>query len=251
MYLPDLDAILSSGLPCSDRMVLIAIAAHANAPEAEVWPSIETIAKRAGVHPVTAVRSVAKLRSLGWLTARRRFGKSTTYKVQRPASTSATLILSDDYTSTSATLVSVLAPRYTNTPLESPIEYKNIKPEEPKPDPAEQNLFAASSKKPLPPKLGPLELRSIPGLKRLPKDMEALTELLNYAGMDLLKKATLDCLNSGREAYESNVSPIAIELKRLKDNPPEPYRPPAEELPDDLHELPDGHRLKPTKAKND
>lgn len=229
-------------------MVLIAIAAHANAPEAEVWPSIETIAKRAGVHPVTAVRSVAKLRSLGWLTARRRFGKSTTYKVQRPASNSATLILADDYTSTSTTLVSVLAPRYTNTPLESSIEYKNIKSDEPKQDPAEQDLFTDTKSKPLPPKLGPLELQAIPGLKRIPKDVPALIELINIVGADILRKATQGCIESGKEAYESNVSPIAIQLKYLQENPPEPPRKPPQALPEKLSDLPDGHPAKPKKS---
>lgn len=125
MHLPDLDAILSSDLPCSERMVLVVIASYANCPGAEVWPSMKTIAQKAGVHETTAVRCVANLKTMGWLKAKRRFSKSTIYQLSPIASTSTTPVLAPDHASTSTVHVSVLAQCNSNHPLEPSNEPSN------------------------------------------------------------------------------------------------------------------------------
>lgn len=58
----------STDLRPTDRAVLLAVAAHANADGADAWPSFRTIAELAGVSPRTAQRSVCRLVNGGRLT---------------------------------------------------------------------------------------------------------------------------------------------------------------------------------------
>lgn len=82
MRLLDMEAIFSSDLSCIEKMVLLSIAKHANAPGDCPWPSLDTIAKLSSLNVTTAVRAIAKLKSKGWLLAKKRFGHSTMYTVQ-------------------------------------------------------------------------------------------------------------------------------------------------------------------------
>lgn len=65
----------------ADRLVLIAIANHADARGWNAWPSIEKIAEEAGVHEVTVWRSVKALEDLGELTTQRRPGRPNRYGI--------------------------------------------------------------------------------------------------------------------------------------------------------------------------
>lgn len=63
----------------TDRLVLIAIANHADARGWNAWPSIPKIAEEAGVHETTVWRSIKALEVLGELTVQRRPGKNSRY----------------------------------------------------------------------------------------------------------------------------------------------------------------------------
>jgi biotin operon repressor len=65
----------------ADRLVLIAIANHADARGWNAWPSIEKIAEEAGIHEVTVWRSVKALEELGELVAQRRPGRPNRYRL--------------------------------------------------------------------------------------------------------------------------------------------------------------------------
>lgn len=65
----------------ADRLVLIAIANHADARGWNAWPSVEKIAEEAGVHEVTVWRSVKALEELGELVAQRRPGRPNRYRL--------------------------------------------------------------------------------------------------------------------------------------------------------------------------
>jgi len=82
MRIADLNAIFSSDLSCIEKMVLLSIAKHANAPGDCPFPSRERIAMLSSVNETTAGRAIAKLKTRGWLLARKRFGHSTVYTIQ-------------------------------------------------------------------------------------------------------------------------------------------------------------------------
>ena len=63
----------------ADRLVLIAIANHADARGWNAWPSIGKIAEEAGVHEVTVWRSITALEKLGELDVQRRPGRPSRY----------------------------------------------------------------------------------------------------------------------------------------------------------------------------
>lgn len=63
----------------ADRLVLIAIANHADARGWNAWPSIGKIAEEAGVHDVTVWRSITALEQIGELTVQRRPGRPSRY----------------------------------------------------------------------------------------------------------------------------------------------------------------------------
>jgi hypothetical protein len=65
----------------ADRLVLIAIANHADARGWNAWPSIEKIAEEAGVHDVTVWRSVKALEELAELAVERRPGRPNRYRL--------------------------------------------------------------------------------------------------------------------------------------------------------------------------
>lgn len=65
----------------ADRLVLIAIANHADARGVNAWPSLPKIAEEAGVHETTVWRSVKVLEELGELTVERRPGKPNRYNL--------------------------------------------------------------------------------------------------------------------------------------------------------------------------
>jgi hypothetical protein len=58
-----------------DRLVLLAIADAANDEGAEAWPSMSTIARKAGVDKRTVARSIARLEQLGELRRSRNGGR--------------------------------------------------------------------------------------------------------------------------------------------------------------------------------
>lgn len=63
----------------ADRLVLLAIANHADARGWNAWPAVDSIAREARVHRVTVFRSIEALESAGELTVRRRPGRSNMY----------------------------------------------------------------------------------------------------------------------------------------------------------------------------
>ena len=65
----------------ADRLVLIAIANHADARGWNAWPSIGKIAEEAGVHEVTVWRSITALEKLGELAVQRRPGRPSRYSL--------------------------------------------------------------------------------------------------------------------------------------------------------------------------
>lgn len=65
----------------ADRLVLIAIANHADARGWNAWPSIEKIAEEAGIHDVTVWRSVKALEELGEIAVERRPGRPNRYRL--------------------------------------------------------------------------------------------------------------------------------------------------------------------------
>lgn len=115
------------------------------------------------------------------------------------------------------------------------------KREEPIIDPDEQDIFAPSRD----PKTRPMidRVRAIPGLQKLPKDMEALVASANMYGIKNLTAAVDECNRSGQKAYENIVTPIAARMKHEQDNPPEECLQ-GEELPADLNDLPIGHQAR-------
>lgn len=68
--------LASADLPKNDRLVLIAIAAHANR-EGGAWPSVATIAQYVGVSERTVQRALARLVQAGRLLVRRVAGIAT------------------------------------------------------------------------------------------------------------------------------------------------------------------------------
>lgn len=70
-----------SSAKLADRLVLIAIANHADARGWNAWPSIDKIAEEAGVHEVTVWRSVKALEELGEIVAERRPGRPNRYRL--------------------------------------------------------------------------------------------------------------------------------------------------------------------------
>lgn len=65
----------------ADRLVLIAIASHADARGWNAWPSVPLIAREARVGESTAYRSIAALEELGELTIQRRPGRPNRYAI--------------------------------------------------------------------------------------------------------------------------------------------------------------------------
>ncbi|WP_328533218.1 helix-turn-helix domain-containing protein [Micromonospora zamorensis] len=63
--------LASKDLRPNERLVLVAIAAHANYETGDAFPSVATIAHHAGVSPRTVHRVLAKLVQLGRLVVRR------------------------------------------------------------------------------------------------------------------------------------------------------------------------------------
>ncbi|WBC17574.1 helix-turn-helix domain-containing protein [Micromonospora sp. WMMA1998] len=74
--------LASKDLRPSERLVLVAIAAHSNYDTGEAFPSVATIAEHAGVSPRTVHRVLAKLVQLGRLVVRKVAGiASNVYRV--------------------------------------------------------------------------------------------------------------------------------------------------------------------------
>lgn len=65
----------------ADRLVLLAIANHADARGMNAWPSIEKIADEAKVDRATVFRAITALEQLGELTVLRRPGRSSYYGI--------------------------------------------------------------------------------------------------------------------------------------------------------------------------
>lgn len=65
----------------ADRLVLIAIASHADAKGWNAWPAIDRIAHEARVHRATVMRSIQSLEALGELTVNRRPGRPSQYGI--------------------------------------------------------------------------------------------------------------------------------------------------------------------------
>jgi hypothetical protein len=66
----------------ADRLVLLAVANHADAQGRNAWPSAEQIAKEARVHRATVFRSLTRLVEMGELVATaRRLGKPSIYQL--------------------------------------------------------------------------------------------------------------------------------------------------------------------------
>ncbi|MGV9762413.1 helix-turn-helix domain-containing protein [Micromonospora tulbaghiae] len=71
------DALRAShDLPKTDRLILVAIVAHANA-EGDAWPSVQTIAEYVGCSTRTVQRALARLVQLGRLVVRQVAGIAT------------------------------------------------------------------------------------------------------------------------------------------------------------------------------
>ncbi len=121
MRLPDLDAILKSDLPCTERMVLLVIASHINNEGDTAWPSIDTIASMAGLHRSTTVRAVHDLKDKGWLTIKKRFSKSAVYGIchKSPCATSGNArLVAESVSSSRSALPPVVAESDSNHPRE-------------------------------------------------------------------------------------------------------------------------------------
>lgn len=61
------------------RVVLLVLAEHANAQTGECWPSLPRIARRAGIHEVTARKAITELEAAGLIGVRRRPGRVNRY----------------------------------------------------------------------------------------------------------------------------------------------------------------------------
>lgn len=71
------DALRAShDLPKTDRLILVAIVAHANA-EGDAWPSVQTIAEYVGCSERTVQRALRRLVEVGRLVVRRVVGIAT------------------------------------------------------------------------------------------------------------------------------------------------------------------------------
>lgn len=81
-----MDEIFASDLPCTERMVMLAIAYHINAEGAAAWPSVSRLAAMTGAHRTTIMRATGELVRLGWLVAEKRFGAVTSYRIGRKTS---------------------------------------------------------------------------------------------------------------------------------------------------------------------
>lgn len=65
----------------ADRLVLIAIANHADARGANAWPAVPSIAREARVDRATVFRAIDALEELGELTVHRRTSKPSIYAI--------------------------------------------------------------------------------------------------------------------------------------------------------------------------
>ena len=81
MHLAVLDAIFAADLTAPKKMVLMAIATHANEPGQEVFPSIARIASLAGLDRTAVMRNIASLEKSGHLAVRRATGVATRYRL--------------------------------------------------------------------------------------------------------------------------------------------------------------------------
>jgi hypothetical protein len=149
-------------------------------------------------------------------------------------------------------------PRYVppKPPSDSPLEQSlivnpvifNQESRDPAIDPAEQEIFNSPPLKPISkPKLGLLELNSIPGLKVIPKDQQKLLAVLNEVGLDVMTQATRKALKEIGNGYESSITPIAYAIHAETLKPPKVEIAP---LPDRLTDLPITNPMNPNYWKN-
>ena len=96
-------------------------------------------------------------------------------------------------------------------------------------------------------KLGLMDLNSIPGLKVIAKDQQKLLAVLNEVGLDVMKRATRNCLGETGSAWESDVTPSAYALHAESLKPPTVK---IEPLPDRLTDLPITNPMNPNYWKN-
>jgi hypothetical protein len=118
--LDHLDHILATDLPCSEKMVLVAIASHINETSTKAWPSITRLAKLAGLDRSTVVRVVARLEESGHLIGHHRHGRSTEYALNtaQHATSGAARLVAQEHATSGAARPALVAPRAPNHPEE-------------------------------------------------------------------------------------------------------------------------------------
>lgn len=80
-----IDAVLDRNLKFESLRILLALAKHAD-PDGKCFPSRGRLAELTGMHPVNVSKATAALVKLGWLTKRRRNGRSSVYYLKAPGS---------------------------------------------------------------------------------------------------------------------------------------------------------------------
>lgn len=70
--------VWGTALPCTDKLVLLALADNAN-DEGHCWPSVQTLAAKCGIEPRSVTRVMDRLEHAGHLTRHERAGRSNDY----------------------------------------------------------------------------------------------------------------------------------------------------------------------------
>jgi len=93
------EAVLDRNLKFESLKVLMAIAKHAD-PAGRCFPSRGSLAESTGIHPVNVSKATRKLVELGWLTKKRRNGRSSIYYLRVPGSQVTKQVPSDERNAT-------------------------------------------------------------------------------------------------------------------------------------------------------